>query len=213
MHPEVVDNKAGQCPLCAMTLVPVRLDLVWTCPLHPEVTAKQAGTCRICKRDLVRIIKALSWTCRVHQAVDELNPGVCPTCKRPLVERYSDRPHGDHNPKHGGFFSMAPNNWHIESTHPAAGVFQLYVYDEYSKPFIPVAFSARLLVRDVSVPFERAANGRYLEARVPTLGLPATIAIKARFLANEPEYHFDFFFSQYSKEPSGNGDGMNSDRQ
>ena len=42
MHAEVVDNKAGKCPLCGMTLVPVRLALVWSCPVHGEVTADAA---------------------------------------------------------------------------------------------------------------------------------------------------------------------------
>ena len=59
MHPEVVDNKAGTCPICGMTLEKLRLALVWTCPVHTEITETQAGQCRRCGRDLIRVTKAL----------------------------------------------------------------------------------------------------------------------------------------------------------
>jgi len=214
MHAEVVDNKAGVCPICGMALVPVRLDLVWSCSLHPDVTALEPGRCRICRRDLIKVIKGLSFTCRQHPKVDVVNPGACPICKRPLVAKYSLRPHGDHNPKHGGQFFMAPNNWHIEATHPAAGIIRLYVYDDYSRPTVPTSFASRIISitptgrdgrpgtpADVAIAFKRAPGRPYLEARGPQLGLPAIIAIKARFKPDEAESRFDFFFMEYSKEP------------
>jgi len=40
-----------------------------------------------------------------------------------------------------------------------------------------------------------------LESRVAGLALPATIAVKVRFQADQPEYRFDFPFLTYSKEP------------
>lgn len=209
MHPEVVDNEAGKCPICGMTLEKVRLALVWTCPVHTETTAAQAGRCRRCGRDLIRVTKALSFTCPVHRTVSALDPGQCPRCGRTLAASYAVRPHGDHNPKHGGSFFMVSNNWHLEVTHPAASVFRLYVYDNYSKPFSPPGLAARVSeVRDlagkrtdVAVPFARTARG-YYEARIPNLAVPATIAAKVRFEAADKEYHFDFIFSDYSKEPS-----------
>jgi hypothetical protein len=210
MHPEVVDNEAGKCPICSMNLVATRLDLVWTCQEHTTIAEPVAGKCRICHRDLIRVIKAMSWTCRAHPTVDAIDPGRCPTCKRPLIVRYSDRPHGDHNPKHGGQFFMAPNNWHVEVTHPAAGLFRIYCYDEYSKPFMPKGFKARLETASAngkaatqgSIPF-RVLGSRtpYLEARVPKRGLPAIVVVKVQFQADQPEYRFDFQFYDYSKEP------------
>ena len=209
MHPEVVTDKAGGCPICRMQLVAVRLESVWSCQLHPDTTKLQPGNCPIDGRALVRMIKALSFTCPRHPKVNEIDPGRCPIDKRPLVTRYSLRPHGDHNPKHGGQFFMAPNNWHVEVTYPSAGVFRLYVYDDYSRPFVPNGFAGRIVAigdargrpADAAVAFRRTSAAPVLEARVAGLTLPATIAVKVRFQANEPEYRFDFPFVDYSKEP------------
>jgi hypothetical protein len=202
MHPEVVDDQTGKCPICRMGLTPVRLDLVWSCQLHLDaVTRRQQGRCRICGRQLVKIIKALSFTCPAHPKVNEADPGKCPIDRRALVARYSLRPHGDHNPKHGGNFIMAPNNWHVEATHPAPSQFRLYVYDEYSRPFIPKGFTSRIVLHNTSFPFAPAPGGAFLRARIPKLALPATIVVKARFEDRQPEYHFDFQFYDYSKEP------------
>jgi hypothetical protein len=208
MHPEVVDNEAGKCPICGMALETVRLALVWTCTVHGDVTRMAAGTCPRCGRDLIRVTKALSFTCPVHTSVETLDPGRCPRCRRTLVTKYTIRPHGDHNPKHGGSFFMVSNNWHLEVTHPAAAVFRLYVYDNYSKPFGPPGLTARITQApdaagkpvDFAIPFTRSARG-YYEARVPNLGVPAAIAAKVRFEASDKEYQFDFMFSDYSKEP------------
>jgi hypothetical protein len=208
MHAEVVTDAAGGCPICRMPLVAVRLESVWSCQLHPDLTRFEGGTCPTDGRSLVRMIKALSFTCPVHAKVNDVNPGRCPIDKRPLVAKYSLRPHGDHNPKHGGQFLMAPNNWHVEVTHPSAGLFRLYVYDDYSRPFVPKGFAGRIISigeasgksRDAAVPFARTASGQLLEARVPGLALPAAIAVKVRFQSNEQDYRFDFPFVDYSKE-------------
>jgi predicted RNA-binding Zn-ribbon protein involved in translation (DUF1610 family) len=212
MHAEVVDSAAGPCPICGMKLEPVRLALVWSCPVHTELSEAQAGRCRRCGRDLIRVTKALSFRCPVHTGVTSLDPGRCPRDRRPLVPVYAIRPHGDHNPKHGGSFFMVSNNWHLEVTHPSAGVFRLYIYDNYSKPFSPPGLAARIIEAaagtgrpaPVAIPFVRSARG-YYEARVPDLAVPATIAAKVRFEAGDKEYRFDFSFPDYSREPAVSG--------
>ena len=212
MHAEVVDDKAGQCPICSMNLVPIRLALVWSCSVHTAVTRPEAGPCPTCGRDLIRVTKAVSFTCRVHPKVDVLDPGPCPICKRTLVMKYTIRPHGDHNPKHGGSFLMASNNWHLEVTHPANGLFRLYIYDAYSKPFAPPGLAARIVEANtvpghdtrqpVAVPFTPVPRGGYLEARLPGLSTPANIGVKVRFEAKDDEYPCDFLFYDYSVEPA-----------
>lgn len=208
MHPEVVDSSPGKCPICGMEMQKVRLALVWSCPVHTDITEQQAGQCRRCGRDLIRVTKAVSFTCPVHKSIDVVDPGRCPRCGRTLVQKYSVRPHGDHNPKHGGSFFMVSNNWHLEVTHPGRGLFRLYIYDNYSKPFSPPGLAARLIEAPdangkpaaVSIPFTRTPRG-YYEARVAQLAVPATIAAKVRFEAGDKEYPFDFVFLDYSKEP------------
>jgi hypothetical protein len=210
MHAEVVDDKPGKCPICSMTLQPIRLALVWSCTVHTEITKPAAGQCPKCGRDLIRVTKGVSFTCRVHPKVDQLDPGQCPICKRTLVVRYSIRPHGDHNPKHGGSFLMASNNWHLEVTHPAAGIFRLYVYDAYSKPFSPPGLTARIVETTdktdhrvpIDVPFKAVPRAKYWEANMPGAALPANIAVKVRFEAGDDEYPCDFLFYDYSVEPS-----------
>jgi len=209
MHAEVVEDKAGTCPICGMALVPVRLALVWSCMLHPDVTRQEKGRCLRCGRDLLRVTKALTFTCPVHRRVDVLDPGTCPICRRTLVTKYTIRPHGDHNPRHGGSFFMVSNNWHLEATHPAVSVFRLYVYDEYSRPFSPPGLTARITettgadgrIQNVSNPFAKTPRGCY-EARLPGAGAPTTIAARVRFEPTDKEYRFDFVFPDYSKEPA-----------
>lgn len=64
MHPEVVQDRPGTCPICNMSLV---LDesaheegehqaqaALWTCPMHPEIVKDGPGTCPICNMTLVK---------------------------------------------------------------------------------------------------------------------------------------------------------------
>src|SRR5256884_9904932 len=60
MHPEVVNDQAGTCPICRMKLVPIRLDTAWSCPVHEGIAAPRAGRCPICGRGLLRVTIGLS---------------------------------------------------------------------------------------------------------------------------------------------------------
>jgi len=49
MHPEVLRDAPGSCPLCGMTLEPVAASTShWTCPMHPEVQEQGPGHCSDC---------------------------------------------------------------------------------------------------------------------------------------------------------------------
>ena len=215
MHPDVIEARAGSCPLCRMALVPVRLDSAHMCPVHPAITQAAPGTCRLCGRDLVRVTVSLGWTCRGDR-VEHLEPGRCDDGS-PRIEKRTLRPHGNHNPKHGGQFFMAPDNWHhLEGTYPRDRVFRLYVYDDYARP-LPAADLQRVRARLVTsetfdpatrvtteikaYPLRPARNGAYLEARIDPVTLPREMTAKVRVKDGTPEYRFDFTFSELTREP------------
>jgi rubrerythrin len=60
MHPVIVSNKAGKCPVCKMDLVKKEISnknmakLVYTCSMHPIVMSAKPGKCPICKMALVK---------------------------------------------------------------------------------------------------------------------------------------------------------------
>ena len=60
MHPVIVSDKPGKCPVCKMNLVKKEMStkayakLVYTCPMHPVVKSLKPGKCPICKMNLVK---------------------------------------------------------------------------------------------------------------------------------------------------------------
>jgi hypothetical protein len=215
MHPDVVENSPGDCPICKMKLVPVRLETIWSCPAHTQVVEKLPGTCPIDHRPLVQMTVALTWTCADHPDINQVDRGVCADGK-PMIPKRTLRPHGNHNPQHGGQFFMAPDNFHhLEGAYPAAGVFRVYLYDDYARP-LPInqrkLVTARVVTNEqfdtaTRTTKELAAfplvwrGGRYLEARVSRAQLPAQMSAKVKFKGDAPEYRFDFTFPSYTKEP------------
>ncbi|MCP3959456.1 MAG: efflux RND transporter periplasmic adaptor subunit [bacterium] len=60
MHPHVIQEEPGQCPICHMDLVPMRISeepeaapRVWTCPKHSMIEESEPGVCPIGGRELV----------------------------------------------------------------------------------------------------------------------------------------------------------------
>ena len=216
MHPDVVESRPGSCPLCKMSLVPVRLDTSWMCPIHTHVMPGKPGACPLCGRSLVEARVAVTWTCTAQPGINRLEPGTCPD-GTPTKERRTLRPHGNHNPQHGGQFFMAADNWHhVEGIYPRAGVFRLYVYDDYARPLSAANLkrvSARVVTDErydpktrtstdlKSFPLRPSRDGAYLEARVAGVTVPATMTAKIRIKPEAPEYRFDFTFPALTKEP------------
>jgi hypothetical protein len=207
-HADVFESEKGNCPICRMALAAIRLDSIWTCPVHSVIAERKGGTCPIDRRDLVQVTVGVSWTCAGRPEIDQLTPGKCPDGSAMAV-KYTPRPHGNHNPQHGGQFFMAPDNWHhLEGTFPHERAVRIYLYDDYTKPLPrdrmkPV--QGRIVVnaagRDVSFPLVPSRDGRYLEAQVDRRALPLSAVAKLTLKAGGPEYHFDFRFTELSKEP------------
>jgi hypothetical protein len=198
---DVIEDKPGTCPKCGMRLQPIRLTAVWTCPIHAAVIQDRAGTCPINGRRLIQVTMAESWTCS-GDVKPALQPGRCPDGS-PRKRTFSARPHGNHNPQHGGEFFMAPDNWHhLEGTYPSAGLFRLYLYDDYTKPL--TADKVKPIAGHVTtadghdVPLRRA--GRLLEASIGSTPFPVVLHARVKFDAQAPENLFDFTFPSYSKD-------------
>jgi heavy metal-binding protein len=214
MHPDVVESSPGNCPICKMALVPVRLESIWTCPVHAVIHESEPGACPICRRTLIQMTVAVTFTCDNHPEIDQLNRGTCPDGK-PMVVKRTLRPHGNHNPQHGGQFFMAPDNTHhLEGAYPRARLFRLYVYDDYARPLAADQIKrvkARVVTRETfdsatrqtkeiaAFPLTLSRNG-YFEAQVDTASLPAEMTAKVRFKDDGPEYRFDFTFAAISKD-------------
>ena len=210
MHPEVIEDGKGVCPICKMDLVPVRLDTVWSCPVHSVVSKDQPGKCPICRRDLVQVTVSLTWTCPDHPEIDRLNPGRCPSGAAMIPKRVL-RAHGNHHPQHGGTFFMAPDtSHHLEGTYTSDGRFRLHLYDDYSRPLpIDKMKQAKGHVETGTrvFPLVPAAKGQSLEADIGELPLPAGMTATIAFASNSPEYRFDFTFPELSQDPARDASG------
>jgi hypothetical protein len=217
MHPDIVEARPGACPLCKMTLVPVRLDASWMCPVHAVVTEQQPGSCRLCGRSLVPVVVSLTWTCRGEVNAEFLEPGVCRDGS-PRIGKRTLRPHGNHNPQHGGQFFMAPDTWHhLEGTLPRDRLFRLHVYDDYARSLPAAALTAmqgrvitrqrfdtatRTTIEERAFPLKPSKDGRSLEAAIDRASMPSAMSVKVRFKPDAPEYRFDFTFPALTREPA-----------
>ncbi len=92
MHPEIVQDHPGTCPLCKMDLeqsAAVTQAPVYTCPMHPEIVQDHPGTCPLCKMDLEQsaaVTQAPVYTCPMHPEIVQDHPGTCPLCKMDLEQ-------------------------------------------------------------------------------------------------------------------------------
>src|SRR5688572_33296655 len=76
-------------------------------------------------------------------------------------------PHGDHNPKYGGIFFMAPDVFHHLEGVIDGNEFRLYIYNNFTEPLDVRRFQARAGDRQMQaaeagayfrVPFEKPAG-------------------------------------------------------
>ena len=152
MHPEILENKGGTCPICKMDLGadPARLGLDLRARKPLAVVQDAPGRCPIDGTALVQVTAAISWSCP-GGAQESVSPGSCPDGS-PKQKSYAPRAHGNHNPQHGGLFFMASDNTHhLEGAYLPTGVFRMYFYDEFTKPQTLAnvkSYKATLMVKD-----------------------------------------------------------------
>jgi Heavy metal binding domain len=212
MHPEILEDKGGTCPICKMDLVPIRLDAVWTCGTKPLAVVRDGpGRCPIDGTPLVQVTAAVSWTC-AGGAEEASSPGACSDGSA-KTKTFALRAHGNHNPQHGGLFFMAADNaHHLEGAYLPSGMFRMYFYDEFTKPQKLTAvknYKATLNVKDAKTGkdavYSLVRSGTYLQAQIGKLPLPAEMYATVTFTPGGKPNRFDFAFPAYSREPHSAG--------
>jgi Cu/Ag efflux protein CusF len=206
----VLEDKPGKCPQSGVPLVPIRIVTAYSCLKFEAFIQEKEGICPVDHSKLVPITAGLYFTCRNDSKVRELEPGNC-VDGTPRIKTLERRSHGDHNPRHGGQFFMADDNWHhLEGTFIRPNVFRVYFYDDFTRPLAATSFLATVAKadtygRETGAPVVVKPGGskdrNILEVRLPNTNLPASFALRVKFTPEDKERVFDFTFADYSKEP------------
>lgn len=206
----VLEDKPGKCPQSGLAMVPIRIVTVYSCLKFESFIQEKQGVCPVDKSELVPITAALYFKCKNDANVRELDPGTCGDGSA-RIRSYERRPHGDHNPRHGGQFFMADDNWHhLEGTLVRPDILRVYFYNDMTQPLGAADFSASAVKTDaagndvgapISLKLRQTKDHNILEVPIQGAALPAKFTLRVKFKPDDKERVFDFTFSDYSKEP------------
>jgi hypothetical protein len=169
------------------------------------------------------VTASVFWVCKNDPEKEKhyLEPGTCRDGSS-RDKGFEVRPHGDHNPRHGGpaVFMSQDLYHHVEATLVAAtgtqpALFRVYLYDEYTRPIPAVGASAHVVPTDrtgkqagSSVPLvlSRIRDGNAMEARLPNAPVPSEsapvfFALRVKLKPSDKDWLTDHTFTSYSKEP------------
>jgi len=222
----VLEDQPGSCPQSGAPLLPIRIATVYSCLKFESFIQDKPGICPVDKSELVPITAALYFTCKNDSKTHELDPGACGDGSA-RIKSYERRAHGDHNPRHGGQFFMADDNWHhLEGTWVQPHTFRVYFYNDMTQPLAVTGFSAQVAKSDaqgndagpfVSLKPAQAPvptkDRNILEVPMPVTGLPAKFTLRVKFKPDDKERVFDFTFADYSKEPGSATPATNASAQ
>ena len=196
LHPETHEDGPGSCEVWRRPREQKTVAYRWACPMHSHVGVPEGGVCPVCGMDPIVTTVELFWRCEAHPEESGSEPGKCPVDGKDLTLASRVLAHGDHNPRHGGIFFMAPDrHHHLEGTLSRQSLFRLYLYDNYTEPLPPDAARARVGDRSLAP----GSDGESPEVRVADLGQPAEIVAHVDF--GDGEERFDFIFTTDSVPP------------
>jgi Cu/Ag efflux protein CusF len=218
-----VDDRPGRCPKSGAELQAVRLDIAYKC-LKTSYIREKPGICPMDRSALVPVTASTFWLCTSEPDSGKhyLEPGMCGDGS-PRERAFEVRPHGDHNPRHGGpsVFMSEDLFHHVEATLVAPtktrpATFRVYFYDEYTRPIKATGVSANVALADrngkaigsaTPLVLSRISDGNAMEVRlpnatVPTESAPVFFALRVKFRPSDKDWVTDHTFMSYSKEPA-----------
>jgi FtsP/CotA-like multicopper oxidase with cupredoxin domain len=102
MHPDVVQDEAGRCPRCGMTLLAKAVPITYACPMHPDVVQDEPGRCARCGMKLLAVpASSTTYVCPMHPDVVSEEPGRCPQCGMKLLAATLGAHAGGEHTHHG----------------------------------------------------------------------------------------------------------------